>query len=68
MSAYIIVDVAVTDPERYDTYKQLAAPTVEAFDGVYVVRGGSAETLEGNWSPGRVVVLRFPSVERAKEW
>ncbi len=68
MSAYVIVDIEITDPVRYEDYKKLAAPTVAAYGGKYVVRGGRAEPLEGNRTPGRVVVLEFPSFDRAKEW
>jgi uncharacterized protein (DUF1330 family) len=32
------------------------------------VRGGAHETLEGAWRPGRLVVLAFDSVERARAW
>ncbi len=68
MSAYIIVDVEVTDPIQYEDYKKLAAATVEAYDGRYIVRGGTAERLEGDRTPNRIVVLEFPTLERAKEW
>ncbi len=68
MPAYIIVDVDVHDLARYEEYKGLAGPTVGAYDGKFIVRGGAAETLEGDWDPKRVVVLEFPSVARAKEW
>ena len=39
---------------------------VKAFGGEYVVRGGKQETLEGDWAPHRVAVLRFPRYEKAK--
>ncbi len=68
MSAYVIVDIEVTDPVGYEDYKKLAAPAVAAYDGKYVARGGKTETLEGDWSPTRLVILEFPSVERAKQW
>ncbi len=68
MAAYVIVDIQITDPVRYEEYKKMAAPTVTAFGGKYVVRGGAAETLEGEWVPGRLVVLEFPTLERAREW
>lgn len=68
MSAYIIVDIVIHDPERYEDYKKLAAPTVMQYDGSYVVRGGNAEKLEGDWDPHRIVVVEFPSLDRAKEW
>ncbi|MHC4233894.1 MAG: DUF1330 domain-containing protein [Planctomycetota bacterium] len=68
MAAYVIADIRVTDPVRYEEYKRLAAPTVAAHGGRYVVRGGAAEMLEGDWEPGRVVVLEFPSAEQARKW
>ena len=68
MTAFVILDIEVTDPVNYEGYKQLAAPTVALYGGTYVVRGGHAENLEGDWSPKRIVVLQFESVERAKAW
>ena len=68
MTAFVIFDIEVTDPENYEGYKQLAAPIVAQYGGKYIVRGGRMEILEGDWSPKRVVVLQFESVERAKEW
>lgn len=68
MTAYVIVDINVTDPVRYEDYKQLAAPTVELFGGRYIARGGRTETLEGNWSPTRLVILQFAGMEQAKNW
>ena len=68
MTAYVIVDINVTDPVRYEDYKQLAAPTVELYGGKYIARGGKTETLEGNWSPTRLVILQFDNSEQAKKW
>jgi uncharacterized protein (DUF1330 family) len=68
MPAYVIVDIDITDPARYDEYKRLAAPTVTAHGGRYLARGGAVEVLEGDPAPHRVVVLEFPSMERARQW
>jgi uncharacterized protein (DUF1330 family) len=68
MTAYIIVDINVTDPVRYEDYKRLAAPTVELYGGKYIARGGKTETLEGSWSPTRLVILQFDNIEQAKNW
>ena len=68
MPAYVLVEVEVVDAERYEDYKRMVQPTLDAYGGRFLVRGGRAETLEGDWAPRRVVVLEFPSVERAKEW
>ena len=68
MKAYIIVDVDIKDSVRYEDYKKLTPGSLKPFEGRFVVRGGATETLEGDWKPGRVVVLEFPSVEQAKAW
>jgi len=65
-TSYILVDVKVSEPERYDQYKALAPAAVAAAGGEFVVRGGRHETLEGSWQPTRVVVLRFPSYEQGR--
>lgn len=68
MSAYVIVDINVADPAGYEEYKNLAAPTVSAYGGKYIARGGRTETFEGTWRPNRLVILEFESLERARQW
>jgi uncharacterized protein (DUF1330 family) len=68
MSAYVIVEVTVHNPEEYKEYIKLTPASIAAYDGKFIVRGGKTEDLEGNWQPERIVVLEFPSMERAKEW
>ncbi len=68
MPAYVIVDIDITDPVRYEEYKKLAPGTLAAFGGRYVARGGKSEVLEGQKRPGRLVLLEFPSAERARAW
>jgi uncharacterized protein (DUF1330 family) len=68
MAGYIIVDVRVTDPVPYEHYKAAVSATLTPFGGRFLVRGGRAETLEGDWQPNRLVVLAFDSVEQARSW
>ncbi len=68
MAAYVIVDLRVTDPAGFEEYKKLVPPTIAAFGGKYVARGGRVETLEGGWDPARIVILEFPTLERARDW
>jgi uncharacterized protein (DUF1330 family) len=68
MAAYLILDIHVKDPEEYAAYRERAPATLEAYGGRYLVRGGEHEVVEGDWDPERVVVVEFPSVERAREW
>jgi uncharacterized protein (DUF1330 family) len=68
MAAYVIVEVNVTDAKLYDEYKKLVPATVEKYGGRFAVRGGAVESKEGGWNPARVVVLEFPSMDKARAW
>ncbi len=67
MSAFIIVDTKVSDPEAYEEYKKLAKPIAEKFGGVYRARGGELDIRETDlWTPTRIVVVEFPDMDSAR--
>jgi uncharacterized protein (DUF1330 family) len=66
MPAYVVAEVKVTDPAKYESYKQLAPPAVAKYGGRYIARGGKTVTLEGDWKPERLVLLEFPSLAQAE--
>jgi uncharacterized protein (DUF1330 family) len=68
MSAYVVLDIEITDPEGFARYKGMATGTIGLYGGRYLARGGATEILEGDWNPGRVVILEFDSIARAREW
>ena len=68
MSAYVIAELDITDPEKFAEYRGLVPATVEQYGGKYLARGGSVEVLEGDWNPARIVILEFESTEQAKKW
>lgn len=68
MAAYIIVDVSITNAEEYEAYKKLTPPSLSAYNGKFIVRGAPTESLEGDWQPGRIVLLEFPTYNEAKAW
>ena len=66
MSAYIVVEVEVHDASRYEDYKRMVPPSLQAYGGRFLVRGGKVETLEGDWQPKRFVIAEFPSLEKSQ--
>ena len=68
MPAYVVVNIEVHDPKRYEEYKALAPASIAAHGGRYLARGGPAEALEGDYRPRRFVILEFPTAERARTW
>jgi uncharacterized protein (DUF1330 family) len=68
MSAYLVADIEITDPEGYAEYGKAVVESIAAFGGRFIVRGGAIEVREGAWSPKRLVILEFPSMERLRAW
>jgi uncharacterized protein (DUF1330 family) len=66
MPAYLIARVHITDPTRYAEYAKLTPAAIAKHGGRFVVRGGEVTTLEGTPERDRVVVIEFPSLDRAK--
>jgi uncharacterized protein (DUF1330 family) len=68
MAAYVVVQVDVKDPVRYEDYRKMVPASLEKYGGRFLVRGGKTHTMEGDWAPKRFVLVEFPSVEQAKAW
>jgi len=65
---YIIAQVDVTNPQQYAEYAKLTPALIEKAGGRFIARGGRVATLEGPAAPSRVVIIEFPSFERAQEF
>lgn len=67
-SAYILANVDVKDPQQYEEYKRLSSIAMKAHGAEVCIRGGKVDVLEGDWTPGRMVLLKFPSAEHARKF
>jgi len=68
MAVYVIYQAEVTDPEQYALYREKSAPAVLDAGGEFIVRGGDVDVLEGDPPLGRTVIVKFGSMESAREW
>jgi uncharacterized protein (DUF1330 family) len=68
MAAYVIGEVEIHDTEDYKEYARRVPATIAQYGGKYLVRGGAVVPKEGGWSPKRVVILEFASMEQARKW
>lgn len=66
--AYVVVQLDVTNPQQYAEYMKLSPGIITKFGGRFIARGGRATTLEGPPARSRVVLVEFPSFERAQEF
>ncbi len=68
MTAYVIAQIDIHDPETFKDYQALVPATIAQYGGEYLVRGGDQEALEGDARSSRTVVLRFPDMAAARAW
>lgn len=68
MSAYVLAEIEIVNPEGYKEYTTTVPATIAKFGGRFLVRGGATEVLEGEWPQRRRVLIEFPSMDAAKRW
>jgi uncharacterized protein (DUF1330 family) len=68
MPGYLIANIEVTDPAKFEQYREKVAPVIKQFGGRYLVRGGDLRRLEGNLPLRRLVVLEFPTLDAAQRF
>jgi uncharacterized protein (DUF1330 family) len=62
MAAYVIFDVDIRDPKRYQEFMSGVKPALETAGAKHLARGGAHKVYEGDWGPRRIVLFEFPSV------
>mgnify|MGYP001380688620 CR=1 FL=1 len=67
-AGYVIAQLKVTNPENYKHYVEKVTEVVENFGGEFLVRNGEHQVFEGNDKFPRIIIIKFPSYERALEW
>jgi uncharacterized protein (DUF1330 family) len=68
MAAYVLAEIEITNPDGYREYTTIVPGTIAKYGGRFLVRGGAAEVLEGDWPQRRRVLLEFPSLQAARQW
>ena len=66
--AYMVAQIEVSNPQHYAEYMKVSPAIIDKFGGRFIARGGRAETLEGPAARGRIVIIEFPSFERAQQF
>lgn len=66
MSAYVVMRIAIQDPEKLKAYQQVAPAVIKQYGGKILARGGKVLSLEGPEEARRMVMLEFPDLAAAK--
>ncbi len=68
MNGYLILDLSIKNIESFLEYIDKIPEFIKKHGGRYIVQGVEPEIMEGDWHPERVVILEFPSKEKAREF
>lgn len=63
-----MAQIHIDDPAAFEAYREAVPAIIASFGGRYLIRGGKAEMKEGTWEAPRLIVLEFPSTDRAREF
>jgi uncharacterized protein (DUF1330 family) len=66
MAAYLVANITVHDPARFEEYRAAVPAVIARFGGRYLVRGGAVEAKEGEPGLNRLVILEFPDMAAAR--
>ncbi|OAF05600.1 hypothetical protein AYJ54_01475 [Bradyrhizobium centrolobii] len=66
MKAYLVLDLSVNDFAGFKTYITEIPAFIARHSGRYIVRGVQPTTIEGDWTPERLVIIEFPEREKAE--
>ena len=68
MTAFLYVNIEITDPAGFEPYGAQVPSTIARFGGRYLARGGPGQRLEGDMPLRRQVLLEFPDMAALQAW
>jgi uncharacterized protein (DUF1330 family) len=69
MATYLLAVLDVKDVERYDAeYVPGVLPLIQKHGGRPLVVTETVDVKEGQWPPGRTIVVEFPDAAAAQAW
>ncbi|MDQ0938948.1 DUF1330 domain-containing protein [Streptomyces sp. V1I1] len=61
MTAYVVIDLNIADPEGFQEYIDGVTPLIDKAGGRNLLIDGNALVLEGDWRPATLVIHQFES-------
>jgi len=65
---YVIAQLKVINPENYKEYIEKVTDVIKKYGGEYLARGGDHQVVEGEDNFPRIIIIKFPTYEKALEW
>ena len=69
MSAYVVAQIQINDPDEYQTYLAGFMPIFKKHGGeLLATPKNQTIVVEGNWAYPNTVIMKFPSMAAAQTW
>jgi uncharacterized protein (DUF1330 family) len=68
MAAYLIAEVTVTNLEQMVQYREWSSKAIAEHGAEVLARGSDIESLEGEWKPDRIVILKFKDMAAVRAY
>jgi len=68
MSAYIVANIKVSDPQVYERYLEGCDEVFAKYNGEYLAVDEKPVILEGEWNYSKIVLNRFPGEAGLLRW
>ena len=68
MKGYLIAQINVKNFENYKKYLKNVTSIAKNYGGIYLIRAGKFEIMEGKWDYKRNVIIEFPSIQKARDF
>ena len=68
MAVYVVIEIKIINKNIYDEYIATVPAIVNKYGGQYLARGEQITGLSGDWHPERIILLKFDSQEKVREW
>jgi len=65
---FTVVDIEVRDGQAFARYVQGHMESLRAAGGQFLAAGGRIEVIEGDWTPRRVILHRWPTSKAFRDW
>lgn len=68
MTVYVVAQLTIHDPDRYQRYVRRFHDTLRPFDGALLAADDHPEVIEGEWDRDKIVLISFSDHAECQRW
>lgn len=68
MTVYVVAQLTIHHPDRYQRYVRRFHDTLAPFDGTLLAADDHPEVIEGEWDRDKIVLIAFAGHDECQRW